>query len=244
MKYLDRVETGIESIEAFLGKRVHEALELLYRDLWDERLHELDDLLDFYEERWEGGWHSGVLIARPVKRASEYFDDGVDCIRNYYRENYPFDQNRTIFLEELVEFELDRSGRRVFRGYIDRVASRPDGTCEIHDYKTGKRVPDQSELEDDRQLTLYQVAVQNMHPEARRVELVRHYLSRGVSFRLRRTESDLRRIVQETKRFIRDIETTTRFPAVKRLCDWCEFRAICPAWTRGVFQPVVEVHST
>ncbi len=51
LKYIDRVESDIEqSVEAFLGSRVHETLEKLYRDLDYHKLNSLDDLLVFLHE--------------------------------------------------------------------------------------------------------------------------------------------------------------------------------------------------
>lgn len=48
LKYIDKVETEAEeSVEAFLGVRVHETLEKLYRDLQYQKENTLDDLLDF-----------------------------------------------------------------------------------------------------------------------------------------------------------------------------------------------------
>ena len=51
LKYIDNVESDIEqSVEAFLGSRVHETLEKLYRDLDYHKLNSLDDLLVFLHE--------------------------------------------------------------------------------------------------------------------------------------------------------------------------------------------------
>lgn len=44
-KYLDKVEMEPETIEAFMGKRVHEALEKLYRDLKHSKVNALEDLI-------------------------------------------------------------------------------------------------------------------------------------------------------------------------------------------------------
>ena len=46
--YIDKIETEIEeTIEAFLGSRVHEALEKLYKDLKFQKLNTLKELLGF-----------------------------------------------------------------------------------------------------------------------------------------------------------------------------------------------------
>ncbi|MDO9289175.1 MAG: PD-(D/E)XK nuclease family protein, partial [Thermodesulfovibrionales bacterium] len=48
LRYIDKVELpegAEEGIEAFLGSRVHEALEKLYKELILTKLNSLDDLL-------------------------------------------------------------------------------------------------------------------------------------------------------------------------------------------------------
>ena len=53
LAYIDKIEAETESIEAFMGSRVHDALEKLYRDLMKvNRLNTLQEILDFYEEVW------------------------------------------------------------------------------------------------------------------------------------------------------------------------------------------------
>jgi putative RecB family exonuclease len=229
-KYLDEIETQRENIEAFVGKRVHDAVEKLFRDLWDGRLNHSGDLKDFYASRWSEEWHEDVHVVRQGETADDYFAHGLECIDNFYRENYPFKQSRTVALEERVEFSLDQCGWRRFEGYIDRVASRHDGTYEIHDYKTSRSrsVPGISEL---RQLSMYQVGVQSMHPEVTKVELVCHFLCSGEVFCRQQSRSELVEILDDAHRVIDDIESERMFRAnVTPLCNWCEFREICPAW--------------
>ena len=53
------------AIEAFVGKRVHEALEKLYRDLKFTKLCSREEILGFYEEAWEKNWHNKIQVVRP-----------------------------------------------------------------------------------------------------------------------------------------------------------------------------------
>jgi len=63
--YIDKVETEIEgSIEAYLGSRVHEALEKLYKDLKFEKENSLQELLDYFNSEWEKHWNENILIVR------------------------------------------------------------------------------------------------------------------------------------------------------------------------------------
>src|SRR3954470_12037848 len=57
LRYVDNIRTDREGVEAFVGKRVHETLEKLYRDLKLTKLNSLEDLLAFYEAAWEKNWH-------------------------------------------------------------------------------------------------------------------------------------------------------------------------------------------
>ncbi len=50
--YIDKIEREKEGIEAFLGSRFHEAMEMLYKDL-KFKVYSLQELLEFYEMRWD-----------------------------------------------------------------------------------------------------------------------------------------------------------------------------------------------
>lgn len=71
--HVDKIETEIEeTVEAFLGQRVHEVLERLYKDLKFQKLNSLEELLSFYDEEWKKNWNDGIIIScqsmRFVKR--------------------------------------------------------------------------------------------------------------------------------------------------------------------------------
>jgi len=83
LQYLDHERTGVQNIESFLGDRVHETLNLLYRDLWDRRMNHLDDLLDFYRFKWKERWHTGLRIVHRNIGADEYFGYGDKSIVGY-----------------------------------------------------------------------------------------------------------------------------------------------------------------
>ena len=51
-RYIDKIRKPDEGIEAFTGKRVHEALEFLYNEVQSGRLPFIDSILDHYEDIW------------------------------------------------------------------------------------------------------------------------------------------------------------------------------------------------
>lgn len=231
-KYIDKIEKPEEeSIEAFVGSRVHDVLEKLYKDLQRCKLDSLDDLLAYYGEVWKKEWEPAIKIVNKNLTAENYFDYGAKCLRNYYERYKTFDQSQTLETEARIVFPLDDRGDYKIQGYIDRVARQPDGTWEIHDYKTGSHLPAQAELDSDRQLALYQIGLRTRWPEATRVELVWHYVGFDTTLRSRRTAEDLKAVAAETIGVIKQIEQEKEFaPRQSKLCDWCEYRAACPLW--------------
>ncbi|MFB3923062.1 MAG: RecB family exonuclease [Terriglobia bacterium] len=231
-QYIDRIEKPEEeTIEAFVGSRVHDALEKLYDDLQRCKLHSLEDLLTFYDGIWKKEWVPTIRIVKENFTAENYFDYGVKCIRNYYERYKPFDQAQTLETEARLVFPLDERGEYKIQGYVDRIARRADGVWEIHDYKTGSHLPPQAEIDSDRQLALYQIGLQNRWREATRVELVWHYVAYDTTLRSQRAPEDLKKLAAETIRVIEQIEEEKDFaPRESKLCNWCEYRAECPLW--------------
>ncbi len=233
-KYIDEIKKQEQTIEAFMGTRVHEVLEKLYAELAQGRLNTLEELYEYYRTRWKATWTEQVRVVKKGRNSRQYFQLGAQCIRNYYEEYRPFGQCETVETEAHVKFALDAAGQRQFQGYIDRVARRKDGTYEIHDYKTGKSLATQAQANADRQLALYQIGLAARLKEKPRVELVWHYLQHSKTIRSRRTERQLVQVAKTTTELIERIESAKRFPArTGPLCHWCEYRMECPAFERA-----------
>ncbi len=231
LQYIDKIEIEeTESVEAFLGSRVHEALEKLYKDVRMTKIPTLDEILEFYEKAWDENWHDGVNIVRKDYTPENYRELGRRCISEYYGKYYPFDESRTIAVEHVVFFPLDNDRNYWIRGVIDRLSVAKDGTYEIHDYKTSGRLPTQEQVDSDRQLALYHIAIKRMWPDVKQIELVWHYLVFGKEMRSRRSADDLAKLKQEVMELIKKIENDTEFrPKESALCDWCAYPEYCPA---------------
>lgn len=230
-KYIDLIPEPLENIETFLGKRVHEVLEQLYRGLAPDAPPALQDLLAAYRAAWDAHWRAEIRIVRRDP-AESYFSYGAQCIENLYKVRAPFNQDTTLYLEQYLEFPLGDAGTHTMRGYADRISIRRDGVYEIHDYKTSRRALTQRDADADRQLSIYEIGLRNLHPEAKEIELVWHFLGPRVTVRSRRTPERLHRIQRDTQALITYIEGANDFPAKKSaLCDWCTYRAMCPEWS-------------
>jgi len=146
----------------------------------------------------------------------------------YHRRFYPFTESTTLELEDKFFFPLSEGYE--IRGIIDRLAKAGDGSLEIHDYKTSRRFPSPSQAGSDTQLALYELAVRHRWPDTQRIILIWHYLAFDTDISIAKTLPQLETVRQKTLGLIKRIESTTSFPTqVTPLCDWCEYKEICPA---------------
>jgi RecB family exonuclease len=238
-QYVDRVPVPeVRTVEMFLGSQVHAALEDLYTQVRRRTLPELSAILESYGQRWAEEWTDDILITRAGASADDYRRAGEEHLTAYHRRYHPFDRDRTVSVERLVMFPLSEERRIWLQGFVDRISVTREGLWQIHDYKTGRWVPTQAELDGDRQLALYQIGVQRAFPyEARRVELVWHYLAHDLELRSRREPEALQRLAEKTLAAIETIQSDTAFATITGPhCDRCSFRSICPAWTMGEVQ--------
>ena len=228
--YIDKIKREEEGIEAFLGSRFHEVMEKIYKDL-PFRKYSLDELLDFYEDDWDKRYHDKIVIATKERKAKDYKEIGKKFIGDYYERYYPFNQGKVLGIERPVMINLDDQGEYKLRGYIDRLDQAKDGIYEIHDYKTSKSLPEQSKMDEDRQLALYQIGIQNMWNDVYHIELVWHYVAFDKEIRSKRTEEELDELKKNTIDLIKKIESTREFlPNESRLCGWCYYQDICPLY--------------
>ena len=229
-RYVLKVKTDTEGIEAYLGKRVHEILERLYHHVARHgQPPSLAQVRERFLKDWKLHWHGDIEIVRKENSPEFYIEQGNRCLENYYRGHYPFEEGETVALEHRVKLKLDEHGRYLAQGIIDRLSRRSEGRYEIHDYKTGASLPPRSRLETDRQLALYQLGIEQTFEDVQEVELVWHYLNFNKTFRVSRSRATLDRLCRETIDLIDVIEASTSYPArPSTLCRWCSYRAICP----------------
>lgn len=233
-QYIEKPEiVKRDSIEAFMGSCVHDALEELYKSVQMERTPKWEEVRDSYESIWAKNWYDEILIVRRQFSADDYRNVGRRCLQEYFVKNFPFRDGKVLALEEKIWVDLDGTGTYKLQGFIDRLNEQDDGTIEIHDYKTSNRVPSQEEVNRERQLALYQIGIEERWPEVTGVKLIWHYLRAGRVMVSRRSRESLDELKAETIQIINTIEEATQRedfpPHESMLCDWCEFHGICPA---------------
>ena len=224
------------SIEAFMGSMVHLALEKLYTDLKFLKQNSLDQILEYYLECWNNEFDENKIeIVRSAYSQENYKEMGKQYLTEYYNRYKPFDQGKTIGLEMKIPirfYDSDSDTLYNLVGYIDRLTLISEDHIEIHDYKTNKNPKNQIELDSDKQLALYQIAIEKMFPNVKKIDLVWHFLSANLEMRSSRTKEQLECLEKDIISIIKEIESAIKredYPAKpSALCDWCEFKGICP----------------
>jgi putative RecB family exonuclease len=231
-RYVLKIPSESESIEAFVGKRVHEILERLYLFVGRGQIPGVEKVVDRYQKLWEEAYDGErVRIVREGTPLSFYRELGERCLRGYYVQHYPFDEDETLGIEKRVIFPLDDAGQYRMQGIIDRISRARDGTIEVHDYKTSARVPSQKMLDQDRQLALYQIGLAGEYGDDVPFRLVWHYVAKNQTRTSTRTPEELATLRESTIERIDEIQAATAFPPRKiALCNWCEYKTRCPLY--------------
>jgi RecB family exonuclease len=222
-----------DTVELFLGKRVHECLEVLYHYANLGNTWLLKDLTDLFIVLWEEKWNNDIKIVRFGLPALHYLDLGIKQLTDYYNKYHPFNQHKSLSLEQKLYFNLAQDEKYVMSGVIDRIEEIEPDYLAIHDYKTGKNMMSQKECDSDRQLATYAIGVLNKYPATQKIDLVWHYLLYNVEVVSSRTAEQLEKLKVE---LITDIDTISKAVTdnnfktnISRLCDWCEVKKFCPA---------------
>ncbi|MEJ2267603.1 MAG: PD-(D/E)XK nuclease family protein, partial [Nanoarchaeota archaeon] len=76
---------------------------------------------------------------------------------------------------------------------------------------------------------LYSIAIKELFGQDKNVLLIWHYLAHNMKIISQRTNKQLEKLKQQIIQLIDKIESTTEFPPNKTiLCNWCEYKSICP----------------
>jgi putative RecB family exonuclease len=133
--------------------------------------------------------------------------------------------------ELLVETELD-SGV-LLRGYIDRLDVAPTGEIRVVDYKTGAAPREIGEAKALFQMKFYAVALWRLRGVVPR-QLRLMYLANRQSLAYTPDEAELRRFERTLdaiwEAILRAGKTGDFRPNPSKLCDYCDHKALCPAF--------------
>jgi len=232
-KYIDKIIPKIpKSIEAYLGSCTHETLEWLYNEVLKGNIPLINEVIEDYSKRWIKNYTPDILINDINSKLEDYFNKGVEFLLKYYLKYNPFNDN-TLFLEEKIELDLldkQTNSENKIIGYVDRISfNEKNNEIEIHDYKTSSTLFQKEMTETSKQLAIYSMAAKKIFGEDKNVCLIWHFLAYNNEICIRKNKEELEKIKDQLIEIIREIESTESFPPnPSKLCNWCEYKDICP----------------
>ena len=235
-QYIDKITPEIgQSIEAHLGSVVHTTLEWLYHQVTKKELPTIEETIFYYAEKWQEEFTEDIVIVKKQFTEKYYFNKGVGFLVNYYTKHSPFDE-KTIAIEHKIELDLTEEIKLI--GFIDRLVHNLDNDeIEIHDYKTGNSLPTEKQIRENRQLALYSLAIKETFGKDKNISLIWHFLAHDMKICIRKTNKELENLKQDIINLIKQIEETKDFsPNKSVLCNWCQYKNLCPKFTGKPYQ--------
>ena len=230
--YIYGIKKNHESIEAFMGKRVHRVLEWLYSKENREKPYiTFDNLCQIYDSEWLAHWHKNIYIAYTRWNSDYYYSIGKRCLSNYYGRYGPTFNQKVKDTEVELEFSI---GDHTFRGIIDRLDHIGPGEWIVHDYKTSKRPKTRRQAINDIQLALYQIAVEQNYGQVNEISLTWNFLRMDTEITVLHTREQLEKLraklIRMADQIIRFLDDENNFyPKESILCNWCYLWQECTA---------------
>jgi putative RecB family exonuclease len=220
------------SAAAARGTLVHSVLERLFDLPAGGRTIEAATAL--VEPQWlallEGEPELAELVDQTdVAAVASWFGDAVSLIERWFTLEDP---TRLEPAERELYVETDLDGLTL-RGYVDRLDLTPSGEMRVVDYKTGRSPSELFEAKALFQMKFYALVLWRLRGTVpKMLQLV--YLGNSEIVRYSPDETDLLGVERKLKALWKAIETAAHTgnwqPSKSRLCDWCDHRALCPAW--------------
>tara|TARA_B100001971_G_C18092776_1_gene484426 strand:+ start:116 stop:874 length:759 start_codon:yes stop_codon:yes gene_type:complete len=215
LQYIDGLKTKGKWYFSF-GSTIHLCAEYFFK-VRTPSPPSLEKVLKYYGEIWlSAGYQSAEEEAR-------YKDYGRQILTKFW-EVHSADFRLPVAIERM--FYVDIDGIKL-KGFIDRIDKLDSGGLSVVDYKTNKKLFTKADLENDLQLTLYQLAVEKMWFLPVEKLTLYHLRSNTTCSCAARSEEQLEaasRLVLEVAENI----SQNSFPATENQYCPCDFPEYCP----------------
>jgi hypothetical protein len=247
--YARRLELGDDnegSNPTRFGTVVHEVLETIHYDLMIGVIDDADlDTDKIVLEYYDRAWRENACYD------FDYYDEGMLKIPEFVRRSvrnragstvgteilFAYDAvfNKVYFAEDRVAIRKHVAAILAAGGVpvvseIDRIDRISETSYEFTDYKSNILPFTRDEIENSKQLILYDIVVRLIYPEAEEVEGVYDMLRHG-RFPVRFTQEHrdtLRRYLVNLWHQIDQTEAPEQ--RINKYCRWCEIRGNCKAY--------------
>ncbi|MEW5907663.1 MAG: PD-(D/E)XK nuclease family protein [Patescibacteria group bacterium] len=233
---IDKIKVP-KNIELIFGSVVHSSLKYMFER--SPLYPTIDQVIDFFRNLWDEKLQAFNTPDFEQKK-KVYYEEGIDMLKRFYKHNQPWNFN-VVDLESRFEADITdkKSGEKhTLVGTIDRIDKNHDENFyEIIDYKTQKRMPSKDSIDQDLQISIYQLGLIKKWPHLshNNIKLSFYFLKHGEKISTSRTEEQIEKTKHTIIKNINEVKTRINnnfdFPAYPSvLCEWCGYRSMCPMW--------------
>lgn len=222
-RYVQRIPV-LPSSAASFGSTVHKTLNDFYQLVKNGNKPTEEKLIELFDRNWSDEGYSSKQHEQ--KRRKE----GRKMLSNYFKNVYLKENLQVVGLEQ--NFILKITPALKIGGKIDRI-NNIGGRIEIIDYKTGKSW-DQKEVDKSLQMTVYALAAEDPFVGfgSEDIDLSLYFLETGEKKSTRRTKKQLVAARKDLINKAAEIGCSDFPSKPSPLCDFCDFRLICEAWSK------------
>jgi len=239
----DREIPSIKNDHAKIGIAVHEALEQFTRRMLNKKSFPDASDYEFAVSAFMNcATHEGL-------ENMSFYSDGKTMVTEYIDKYDPSEE----VLDVEHRFKLVTPEGVPIAGAIDKVVKINDDTLAIIDYKTARTAMTSWQLQDDIQLSMYDLAASLIWPEYTNRILYLDYVRIDKQVSTYRTEEDrviFREFLASLWIQINKMPEEEITGKINNLCGWCDYKTQCPEYAAFIksdsitLSPITEMEDT
>ena len=228
---IDKIPPEFVSDNLLFGSSIHQTLA----DFNQERLSgvrmKLEDLKALFEKIWHEKAHDNKQIK--YSKGKDYqilCDQGKMMLAAFYQE-LPDREYNILSIEEPFKFEIDGLDLPII-GIMDLVEEDDAGSIIISDYKTASKAYSLDDVNNNFQLTVYQMAARRNGYANREIvlkldSLIKTKVPKFEPYYTSRDEADEERAINKIMAVWDGIQKQIFIPITSWKCNNCEFKTHC-----------------